>query len=155
MRLTRTRRPAGGEAALWGFPGGTSGEQSTRQCRRHGFDPWSWKTPHAAEQRSQCAPAIEPPLYRLRAPTTEPSAAAPEALVPGARALKGEAATTRSLSTTVVSSPHLLQLENEPMNEVAQSCPTLCNPTDCSLPGSSIRGIFLARVLAWVSPCKP
>ena len=26
--------------------------------------------------------------------------------------------------------------------EVAQSCPTLCDPTDCSLPGSSIRGIF-------------
>ena len=25
---------------------------------------------------------------------------------------------------------------------VAQSCPTLCNPMDCSLPGSSVRGIF-------------
>ena len=31
-------------------------------------------------------------------------------------------------------------------SEVAQSCPTLCNPTDCSLPGSSIHGIFQARV---------
>ena len=27
-------------------------------------------------------------------------------------------------------------------SEVAQSCPTLCNPMDCSLPGSSVRGIF-------------
>ena len=33
--------------------------------------------------------------------------------------------------------------------EVAQSCPTLCNPMDCNLPGSSVRGIFQARVLEW------
>ena len=36
-------------------------------------------------------------------------------------------------------------------SEVAQSCPTLCNPMDCSLPGSLIRGIFQARVLEWVA----
>ena len=30
-----------------------------------------------------------------------------------------------------------------------QSCPILCNPIDCSLPGSSIYGIFQARVLEW------
>ena len=35
-------------------------------------------------------------------------------------------------------------------SEVAQSCPTLSDPTDCSLPGSSIHGIFQARVLEWV-----
>ena len=35
------------------------------------------------------------------------------------------------------------------VSEVTQSCPTLCNPTDCSLPGSSARGIFQARVLEW------
>ena len=34
-------------------------------------------------------------------------------------------------------------------NEVAQSCPTLCDPIDCSLPGSSIHGILQARVLEW------
>ena len=33
--------------------------------------------------------------------------------------------------------------------EVAQSCPTLSDPMDCSLPGSSIHGIFQARVLEW------
>ena len=33
--------------------------------------------------------------------------------------------------------------------EVAQSCPTLGDPTDCSLPGSSVHGIFQARVLEW------
>ena len=32
-----------------------------------------------------------------------------------------------------------------------QSCPTLCNPMDCSLPGSSIHGIFQERVLEWVA----
>ena len=34
-------------------------------------------------------------------------------------------------------------------SEVAQSCMTLSNPMDCSLPGSSVRGIFQARVLEW------
>ena len=33
--------------------------------------------------------------------------------------------------------------------EVAQSCPTLSDPMDCSLPGSSIHEIFQARVLDW------
>ena len=32
-------------------------------------------------------------------------------------------------------------------SEVTQWCPTLCEPMDCSLPGSSIRGISQARVL--------
>ena len=36
-------------------------------------------------------------------------------------------------------------------SEVAQSCSTLCDPVDCSLPGSSVHGIFQARVLAWVA----
>ena len=35
--------------------------------------------------------------------------------------------------------------------EVAQSCPTLSNPVDCSPPGSSIHGIFQARVLEWAA----
>ena len=34
-------------------------------------------------------------------------------------------------------------------SEVAQSCPTLSNPMDCSLPGSPVHGIFQARVLEW------
>ena len=36
-------------------------------------------------------------------------------------------------------------------SEVAKSCPTLCDPMDCSLPGSSVHGIFQARVLEWVA----
>ena len=40
-----------------------------------------------------------------------------------------------------------MQVKSE--TEVAQSCPTLCNPMDCSPPGSSIHGILQARVLEW------
>ena len=36
-------------------------------------------------------------------------------------------------------------------SEFAQSCPTLCNPMHCSLPGSSVHGTFQARVLEWVA----
>ena len=34
-------------------------------------------------------------------------------------------------------------------SEVAQSCPTLSDPMDCSPPGSSVHGIFQAEVLEW------
>ena len=34
---------------------------------------------------------------------------------------------------------------------VAQSCPTLCDPVDCSLRGSSVPGILQARILEWVA----
>ena len=40
-----------------------------------------------------------------------------------------------------------MKVENE--SEVAHLCPTLRDPMDCSLPGSSIHGIFQARVLEW------
>ena len=40
-----------------------------------------------------------------------------------------------------------MKVKNE--SEVAQSCPTLSNPVDCSLPDSSVHGIFQARVLEW------
>ena len=36
-------------------------------------------------------------------------------------------------------------------SEVAQSCPTRSDPMDCSLPGSSVHGIFQARVLEWLA----
>ena len=38
------------------------------------------------------------------------------------------------------------------VSSVAQSCLTLCGPMDCSLPGSSVHGIFQARILQWVPP---
>ena len=39
----------------------------------------------------------------------------------------------------------------ERKSEVAQSCLTLCDPMDCSLPGSSVCGIFQAIVLEWIA----
>ena len=35
--------------------------------------------------------------------------------------------------------------------ELLQSCPTLCNPMNCSLPGSSVHGISQAKILEWVA----
>ena len=42
-------------------------------------------------------------------------------------------------------------IQNKSESEVTQSCLTLCDPMDYSLPGSSIHGIFQARVLEWVA----
>ena len=42
-----------------GFPWWLSGKESTYQCRRHGFDPWSGKIPHAEEQLSPWATTSE------------------------------------------------------------------------------------------------
>ena len=35
--------------------------------------------------------------------------------------------------------------------KLLQLCPTLCNPMDCCLPGSSVHGVFQARELEWVA----
>ena len=43
----------------------------------------------------------------------------------------------------------LQRIKMKSESEVAQSCLTLCDPMDCSLPGSSVHGIFQARVLQW------
>ena len=54
--------------------------------------------------------------------------------------------------TTGVGCHFLLQcMKVKSESEVTQSCPTLSNPMDCRLPGSSIHGIFQARVLEWVA----
>ena len=48
-------------------------------------------------------------------------------------------------------SAHLLYLTKKSESEVSQSCPTLCNRIDCSLPCSSAHWILQARVLEWVA----
>ena len=45
----------------------------------------------------------------------------------------------------------LFMVRSQSVSEVALSYPTLCNPINCSLLGSSIHGIFQARVLEWVA----
>ena len=44
---------------------------------------------------------------------------------------------------------HILSLTGS--SGVSRSCPTLCDPMDCSLPGSSVHGILQARILEWVA----
>ena len=46
---------------------------------------------------------------------------------------------------------HIYIISGISISEVAQSCPTLCNPVDCSPPGSSVHGILQARILEWVA----
>ena len=47
--------------------------------------------------------------------------------------------------------PYILQYNILQVSEVAWLCPTLCDPMDCSPPGSFIHGILQARVLEWVA----
>ena len=51
--------------------------------------------------------------------------------------------------------PHLRGSERQESHALpcpdTQLCPTLCDPMDCSLPGSSVHGIFQARILEWVA----
>ena len=59
-------------------------------------------------------------------------------------------------SLSLVSSPVMKMCSShnetkEKESEIAQSCPTLCDPMDRNLPGSSVHGIFQPRVLEWVA----
>ena len=45
----------------------------------------------------------------------------------------------------------ILRYEMTMESEVTQSCLTLCDPMDCSLPGFSVHGIFQATVLEWIA----
>ena len=55
----------------WGLPWWRSHGESACQRRGHGFDPWSGKIPHAAEQLSLCATTTEARASRARAPQQE------------------------------------------------------------------------------------
>ena len=48
-----------------------------------------------------------------------------------------------------------LMAESKSESEVAQSCPTLCDSVDCSLPASSVHGILQVRMLEWVAISFP
>ena len=47
--------------------------------------------------------------------------------------------------------PILWPLDSVRFSSIAQLCPTLCDPMDCSLPGSLVHGIFQAWILEWVA----
>ena len=54
-----------------------------------------------------------------------------------------------SIQAAITKYHRLGGLETKKESEVAQSCPALCDPLDCSPPGSSIHGILQARTLEW------
>ena len=66
-------------------------------------------------------------------------------------AYKGPSSQSYVFSSSHVWMWELDYKESESESEVAQSCPTLSDPMDYSLPGSSVHGIFQARVLEWVA----
>ena len=83
---------------------------------------WQWKTPHKL-------PQVKRGIYLWKEPTAE-----------------------HRLSLSCPYKHNLeARLEARPKMQVAQSCPTLCDPMDCSPPGSSVHGILQARILEWVA----
>ena len=64
---------------------------------------------------------------------------------------KQESSIKTSISALLTMPKPLTVYKERKESEVAQSCLTLSNPMDCSLPGSSVHGIFQARVLEWVA----
>ena len=54
-----------------GLPSWFSGKESAWQCRRHGFQPWSGKIPHAGEHLSSCTTTVEPVLQSQGTATTK------------------------------------------------------------------------------------
>ena len=61
----------------------------------------------------------------------------------------GLACSRLALLSPLFYEPAWRYLESE--SEVAQSCQTLCDPMDCSLPSSSVHGIFQVIVLEWIA----
>ena len=116
-----------------GFPGGASGKEAACQCRNKSSIPESRRFPW----RRACNPLQCSGLENL--PWTEEP---------------GELSSIGSQSRTRLKwfSMHILsQTQIGYWSEVAQSCPILCDPRDCSLTGSSIHGIFQTRILEWVA----
>ena len=125
-----------------GLPWWLRVKESACQCRRHRFNPWSGKIPHATEQLSPRATAIARNYW-------SPCALEP-ALLQQEKPPKWEACTPQLESRP--SSPQLRKSQRG--NDDAksrQSCPTLCDPMDGSPPGSPVPGIPQARTLEWVA----
>ena len=107
-----------------------------RRCKRHWFDPWVGKSPWKREMATHpgLPTCLESPMDR----------GAWWATVHGVAKSR-----TRLRDFTFTLHFHALEKEMKSESEVAQLCLTLHDPMDCSPPGSSVHGIFQARVLKW------
>ena len=111
----------------------------------HGLQParflCPWDSP-GKNTRVDCHSLLQLTYLRslnMRATTTSPTAHNIKIVLPSH--FSGSSVSPSYLQTLVRKKERKL---------VAQSCPTLCNPMDCSRPRSSVHGILQARVLEWI-----
>ena len=93
---------------ICGLPWWLSGKEFACRCRRHRFDHWSRKIPHAGEQQSLCTTAVDPVIWSPGAATTKPMYCNSWSPCSVTR----QAATMRSSCIVMKSSLHSWQLEN-------------------------------------------
>ena len=109
--------------------------------------PFSWLLPHG-QKTAAALPGIP---YKFNAEKRkEGKMVWRKKIVPESISFVCRGKPFTSLAKTVLCG-HLLAAKVKSESEVAQSCPTLCNPLDCSLPGPSVHGILQAGTLAWVA----
>ena len=123
-----------------GPPCWLSGKETACQCRRHGFDPWVgkiywsrkwWPTPVFLPGKShrERSLAVKPTVHGLAKEYTNEQI----------NNIQGPAMIFRPLEH--------LSLDHFQFSSVALSCPTLCDPMNCSTPGSFAHGILQAGIL--------
>ena len=117
-----------------GFPG--SDKKSACQCRNWGFDPWNrnnlWRKNGNPLQYSCLGNPKQRTGYR-----------------PWGLRVRQDLELKEQVYIIYRIIPLVFNSESE--SEFAQLCPTLCDPMDCSLPGSSVHAIFQAIVLEWIA----
>ena len=98
---------------IWGLPWWLSGKESTSQCRKLRFDPWSRRIPHALEKLNPCSTTIEPVLQSTGAAAIAPMHSSYRSPCAQSPSSAREATIVTSLCTTR-EQPLPLQLENSP-----------------------------------------
>ena len=106
---------------------------------------WLFVTPLTSAHQAPLSMEFSKKEYWSGLPFPSPGDLSNPGFKPGSPALQAE-----PLPSEPPGKPTHTHTHTHTHSEVVQSCPTLCDPMDCSLPGSSIHGIFQARVLEWV-----
>ena len=121
------------------FPGGSDGKSICLQCGKPRFNPWARKI--LWRRKWQPTPVLLPGKSHGRRSVVGYSPW-------GCR----ESDMTERLQFTSLLVSLLPTPCSHPLHaQLLESCTTLCNPMDCSLPGSSVHGIFQATILEWAA----